>query len=258
MERNLDVLVVDDEQIVLDSIKRHLRKLPCTVHTAKSGPEAMEVLQAQRIDMILTDLMMPEIDGLQLMRLVKDKEPKIPIIMITGYATINTALQATQLGAFDYIAKPFTKSELLSVIERAMDLIHAADHGGNDLAEAETVFEHEHDLKSVGDNCWMMVEEDGAVLLGVERAFLTAIGKIQNVYLPEPGDELRQGGVFLQIMSKDLRSHTVVSPLTGTVLSVNRRVLEQPMETLTDPYGKGWMLRIKPSRFDIEVKALGL
>jgi len=260
MERTLNILVVDDEQVVLDSIKRHLRKENYTVHTAMTAKTGLELLETASMDIVLTDLMMPEMDGLEFMKVVKESRPHTPIIMITGYATINTALQATELGAFDYIAKPFTKSELKAVIQRASHLVLKAEETGDEIktGTADKAKEAPREIKVIGDSSWMMVQEDGSVLLGVERSFLHAIGRIQNIFLPAAGDQLRQGGTYLQIFATDLRSHTVLSPLSGKVLAVNEKVVSHPDSIHEDPYGEGWLIRLKPSRFDIEIKELGL
>ena len=113
-------------------------------------------------------------------------------------------------------------------------------------------------LKAVGAHSRTKLEEDGLVLMGVKRSFLDAVGKIQNVFLPSIGDELRQGGVYLRIFSTDLRSHTVLSPLSGTVVEVNEKVLKYPVSALEDPHGQGWLIRLKPSKFEFEVKELEL
>jgi CheY-like chemotaxis protein len=260
MERTLNVLVVDDEQIVLDSIARLLKKDNYAIHTALTAKEGLDLLDTTSMDIVLTDLMMPEMDGLEFMKVIKERSPQTPIIMITGYATINTALQATELGAFDYIAKPFKRSELRGVLQRASDVVLKAE-AGEDIAKvgtAEHVRERPRELKVIGDNSWMMVQDDGSVLLGVERSFLHTIGRIQNIFLPSPGDELRQGSVYIQIFSPDLRSHTVLSPLSGTVVDVNERIVNTPSSIMDDPYGEGWLVRLKPSRFEIEIKELGL
>jgi CheY-like chemotaxis protein/glycine cleavage system H lipoate-binding protein len=259
MERKLNVLVVDDEQVVLDSIKKHLKKDAFDIHTALTAKIGLELLEEGNMDIVLTDLMMPEIDGLEFMKEVKDRQPHTPVIMITGYATINTALQATELGAFDYIAKPFTKSELRAVLQRASDLVIKSEpvESGPAGESDKGPKKRGHELKAIGDFSWMMVQDDGSVLLGVERSFLHTVGKIQNIFLPSTGDQLRQGSVYLQIFSSDLRSHTVLSPLSGKVLEVNEKVISNPESALRDPYGEGWLIRLKPSRFDLEIKQLG-
>ncbi|MBN1213293.1 MAG: response regulator [candidate division Zixibacteria bacterium] len=259
MERKINILVVDDEQIILDSIEKHLRKENYNVRTALSVGEAQRLMEEIRFDIFLTDLMMPDIDGMEFMRMVKLDQPRVPVIMITGYATINTALQAKQLGAFDYIAKPFTKKELMGVIRRAAELVAGAGSASGENDEYTTDADHKAGpIKSIGDQSWMMQEENGVVLLGVERSFLNTIGKIQMINLPSKGDRLRQGGTYLQIFSTDLRSHTVLSPLSGMVVEVNQKVVDNPNSALQDPYGEGWLIRLEPSKFEFERKLLGL
>jgi CheY-like chemotaxis protein/glycine cleavage system H lipoate-binding protein len=261
MGRELNIMVVDDEQIVLDSIQRHLRTENYKLHLLSTAPDALELLESESIDIILTDLMMPEIDGLEFMKIVKGKEPHIPIIMVTGYATIDTALQATQLGAFDYIAKPFTKSELLSVVHRAANLVETFESQVNESGEPSKVEISSAPAaapKHVGEDGWLMLEESGNVIMGVEKSFLEKVGKIQNIFLPSVGDELRQGSVYFRVFSADMQSHTVLSPLSGTVVDVNSKLINDTKLLYDDPYKEGWLVRLKPSKFEFEITELGL
>jgi CheY-like chemotaxis protein/glycine cleavage system H lipoate-binding protein len=259
MHRKLNVLVVDDEQVVLDSVGKLLKRENLNLHLVLTPMEGLERVKSDQIDIVLTDLMMPEIDGLELMKMVQDVNPHIPVIIITGYATINTALQATQLGAFDYVAKPFSKKELTAVIRRAVDLVTAVESGGDAAlnVDVERSAPHVGDMRTLGDQSWMMLEEDGIVVLGVEQKFVADAGRVQSLYLPSKGDEIRQGSVYLQLVSPDFRSHNVLSPLSGIVVEVNERVLNDPNEALTDPYGDGWIIKLKPTRFNFEIKLLG-
>lgn len=263
MDRKLNIMVVDDEQIVLDSVNKHLRKENYQIFTALSVREATDKMLQDQMDVILTDLMMPDIDGMEFMAMVKKENPNLPVIMITGYATINTALQATQLGAFDYIAKPFTKKELMGVITRAADVVRVAQKTNAQAGSPDNIVPAEKPVgnklfKTIGDHSWMMMQKDDSVLLGVKRSFLHAVGKIESIQLPSKGDEIRQGGVFLQIISADLQSHSLVAPLSGMVAEVNQKVLDSPDLSLQDPYGEGWLIRLNPSKFDYEIKMLGL
>jgi CheY-like chemotaxis protein len=256
MDKKIQILVVDDEQIVLDSIRKLVRKEPYEVLGALAVQDGLDLVEKGKIDIILTDLMMPEIDGLEFMAITKKTHPGIPIIMITGYATINTALQATHLGAFDYIAKPFSKRELLGVLKRASNLVVGTD----DTAISEHQPSHRplENIKTVGDHSWMMMLDNGNVLLGVKGLFIQSIGRIETVYLPSVGDELRQGGEYLQIFSTDMRSHSIPSPLTGVIVEVNQKILDDPASALQDPYGEGWLVKLKPSRFEEERSILSL
>jgi len=262
MERTLNILVVDDEQIVLDSVNKHLKKDNYNILAVLSAQDGLSLMAKTRIDIVLTDLMMPSIDGLELMKIIKADYPQVPIIMITGYATINTALKATQLGAFDYIAKPFSKAELRGVILRAAELAMKAESlsektSAGDEAIGEAGGRRDA-FKTIGDKTWLVVQDDGTVLLGVERSFLHAVGRIQTVFLPSKGDRLRQGSVYCQIFSSDLRAHTVISPLSGTVVQINEQVINSPESLIEDPYGEGWLVKIQPSDFEHERQLLGL
>lgn len=250
------ILVIDDEQIVLDSIKRLLKRDEnYHIETALSAVEGLEKVEKFKPDIILTDLMMPEIDGLELLKKVKEINDKIFVIMITGYATINTALQAMQLGAFDYIAKPFTREELRKVIERAESLVDAQKKSDIKYPLQNEIISN---IQGIGQYSWLMMNDEGLVVLGVERAVLYSVGKIQTVYLPSVGDEIRQGSVYFQIFSSDLRTQSIYSPLSGTVVEVNQAVLDNPEVAVLDPYGEGWLVKIKPSNFEEDMKTLGL
>ncbi len=258
MDEKINILVIDDERIVLDSIAKILKNEPYYSLTLCQSPEeSKQFIQNNNYQIILTDLMMPEIDGLEILKIAKERNNQTQVIMITGYATINTALQAMQLGAFDYLSKPFTKDELKRVIQRSVDSISmiSVEHT---LKHSEMKREGQFGgLTGIGKYCWLMREDDGDVLIGIERSLLYSIGYIQTIYLPSKGDELRQGSVFFQIFSNDLRAHSVTSPLSGIVKEVNQSVLDDPNNALSDPYETGWLIRLKPNNFDEEVKLLG-
>jgi CheY-like chemotaxis protein/glycine cleavage system H lipoate-binding protein len=258
MDRRLNILVVDDEQIVLDSIKKLLKNDNYDVIGVLSAREGIDEVDKGTIDIVLTDLMMPGIDGLEFMKIVKEKFPKLPIIMITGYATINTALQATQLGAFDYVAKPFSKAEFRSVVKRAADLVLAETQSGNGDIATEKPRDSARAFKNIGDKSWMMLQEDGRVLMGVERSFLLTVGRLQNIFLPARGEKLRQGSVCMQLFSADMRSHTCVSPLSGTVIDINDKIASKPEMLIEDPYDEGWLIKLEPSNYEYEIMVLGL
>jgi len=115
------ILVVDDEEIVLKSCRKILEGGGHEVFTALSGQEAFDLMEKEPIDIVITDIKMPVMDGMEVLEKVKEKYPDILVIMITGYSTVQSAVQAMKLGAFDYIPKPFTPDEVLIVVERALE-----------------------------------------------------------------------------------------------------------------------------------------
>jgi DNA-binding NtrC family response regulator len=115
------ILVVDDEEIVLKSCRKILEGGGHQVFTALSGQEAFDLLEKEPIDIVITDIKMPGMDGMEILGRVKEKYPDVLVIIITGYSTVQSAVQAMKLGAFDYIPKPFTPDEVLVVVEKALE-----------------------------------------------------------------------------------------------------------------------------------------
>ncbi|WP_206708934.1 sigma-54-dependent transcriptional regulator [Koleobacter methoxysyntrophicus] len=114
------VLLVDDEAKIREILKLVLEKEGYQVHTSKNGSEALSALENEYFDVMITDLKMPKMDGLELMREIKQKGIKVNVVFITAYADIKDAVEAIKLGAFDYLEKNFKMEELLSVIKEAV------------------------------------------------------------------------------------------------------------------------------------------
>ena len=115
------ILIVDDEEIVIRSCKRILDGDEFQVESVQDGREALRKVEENPYDVIILDIMMPNIDGLEVLRRVKETHPNVDVIMITGLSQIDTAVQAMKLGAFDYISKPFEPDELKLVVYRALE-----------------------------------------------------------------------------------------------------------------------------------------
>ena len=114
------VLIIDDEDIVRVSCQRILVPEGYEVRSTNSAAEGLGLLAHEPVDVVLTDLKMPDIDGMQVLEKIKEKWPDIEVIMITGYQTITTAVEAIKLGAFDYIEKPFTPGAIVEAIDKAI------------------------------------------------------------------------------------------------------------------------------------------
>lgn len=113
------VLVVDDDPVVRRSCERVLRE-DCAVLMAETGQDGMRLLDGEPFDLALVDLKLPDISGLDILREAPDRFPDVPIIIITGYSTVRSAVEAIKMGAFDYLAKPFTPDELEAAVQKAL------------------------------------------------------------------------------------------------------------------------------------------
>lgn len=115
------ILVVDDEDIVRTSCSRTLKPGGFEVKLAKNGREGLKMMSEEKFDLVLTDLKMPDMDGIEVLRRIKEDWPEVEVIIITGYQTVDTAVRAIKLGAFDYIEKPFTPDALMNAVAKALD-----------------------------------------------------------------------------------------------------------------------------------------
>ena len=118
---NARILIVDDEEIVIRSCKRILSDSCYVVDSVQDGWEALRKVDETEYDLLILDIMMPKIDGLEVLQQVKERHPDTDVIMMTGLSQIQTAVKAMKLGAFDYLSKPFDPDELKHIVDRALE-----------------------------------------------------------------------------------------------------------------------------------------
>ncbi|UCD84684.1 MAG: response regulator [Deltaproteobacteria bacterium] len=267
MKKKGRALVVDDEIVVCEGVKRILKKKKLEVDIALSAKEALDKMSEEDYSVILTDLMMPEVTGMQLLEMIKAEKPKISVIMITGYPTIRTAVQAIKLGAFDYIPKPFTPEELSSVTIRALERTRileeekapeaAIEEKEVPIARPEEEME-EGELYCIPEHSWARVEVDGNVRVGMEDMFQRTAGKIINIDLPFEGDEVRQGEVCAHVTASGLHIHKLWSPVTGKVIEVNESINKNCSLVNEDLRVNGWLIRVKPINLKEDLENLAI
>ena len=115
------ILVVDDEDIVRTSCSRTLTPGGFEVKLAKNGREGLKMMGEETFDLVLTDLKMPDMDGIEVLRKIKEDWPEVEVNIITGYQTVDTAVKSIKLGAYDYIETPFTPDALMNAVSKALD-----------------------------------------------------------------------------------------------------------------------------------------
>tara|TARA_R110002167_G_scaffold126471_2_gene307227 strand:- start:839 stop:2167 length:1329 start_codon:yes stop_codon:yes gene_type:complete len=114
-----NILIVDDDIDILELLQRHLKSMDYHTYKAVSVKEAIYILKDTYIDLLITDIQMPEVDGLQLVKFVNEHYPEMPKLVVTGFPSVDGALEVMKSGAIDYLSKPFTKDELKKSIKKA-------------------------------------------------------------------------------------------------------------------------------------------
>lgn len=117
--RRENILIVDDDIDILELLQRHLKSMDYHTYRAVSVKEALYILKDIFIDLLITDIQMPEVDGLQLLKFANEHYPEMPKLVVTGYPSVDGALEVIKSGAIDYLTKPFTKQELKQAVEKA-------------------------------------------------------------------------------------------------------------------------------------------
>jgi len=115
------ILVIDDEEIVGESLRKIFSREDYEIETAYNGQEGIRKARSESFDLMIVDLKMPDISGLDVISAIKEEQPDAMIIMITGYSAVDSAVRALKTGAFDYIPKPFTPDEISAVVESALE-----------------------------------------------------------------------------------------------------------------------------------------
>jgi DNA-binding NtrC family response regulator len=190
--KKFKVLAIDDEQIVLDSLQRVLTEENFDVDVTLSGEAGIKMAINNPYDIVLTDIRMPEVDGLIVLRDIKRQKPALPVTIITGYGSVRSAVQAMKLGAADYIEKPFSPDELVRSVKKAIDLAakqelepQAVVHKAEmirvlERAAVDDLFRHnlmEHGADAL-DDCDLSRPEKLAVITGDIRWIEAEIGPL--------------------------------------------------------------------------------
>jgi CheY-like chemotaxis protein len=247
------ILIIDDEEIVHASLKRILGRLGHTVTGVFSAENGLDLIEKERFDLVMVDLMMPKMNGIQFLESLAKNFRRIPVIMITGYPTIGTAVKALRLGAVDYVAKPFTRKEITSPVQRALsvdvDTISIPDLVEQPIKKEDLV---PNDVVVLPRHSWAKFMQDGTFQMGIECSFMQSCENITEVSLPDEMDLIEQGYIGLYVVMKTGEEHGVAMPLSGQVLSINQEAMENPSQ-IDDTR---WLIRIIPSHLEEELKRL--
>lgn len=189
------ILAVDDEPIVLESFRKILVLAGYCVDTVESGPEALGLVRRNEYEFVFTDLKMPGMDGLDVAKAVKHLLPDIDVAIITGYATVESAVSAMKYGAVDYVQKPFTEDELVSfaeqlVIRREERLtlqkppeIHLVTPSEGE-AESPRTINVPGGIYVAQEHTWVSVEMTGEGRIGLDDLFHKTVGTVDDIELP--------------------------------------------------------------------------
>jgi CheY-like chemotaxis protein/glycine cleavage system H lipoate-binding protein len=245
------ILAVDDEKIILDSFRKILVLAGYSIDTVEKGSEALGLIRKNDYDFVFTDLKMPEMDGVEVTRAVKHLRPDIDVIVITGYASIETAVETVRFGAMDYVEKPFTEDELLRFVKTALikrqaglekNMRHKIRLIVPGTGESKSRFELNvpAGIFVSKQHAWAKIESNGTVRIGPDDLVRKIFEKIDHVALPETQQQIEKGETLFSLKFGDF-SLNIPSPVSGKITSVNSEHAEHPEWLAIKPFGLSWM-----------------
>jgi CheY-like chemotaxis protein len=260
------ILAVDDEAIVLDSFRKILVIAGYSVDTVETGQEALGLVRKNDYDFVFTDFKMPEMDGVEVTKAVKHLRPDVDVVLITGYASIESAVETMKFGAMDYVEKPFTADELTELVNKLLIRRQAR-------LEAETQPEIRLITPSVTESdsrrefnvpagvfvspshSWVSIALNGMVRVGIDDFTHKTLGRIDSVELPGKGRMVTKGAPLFSIQQGNL-SLPIPSPVSGKVTDVNAQLLDNPELIKLKPYELGWICKIEPTKLTDDLKEM--
>lgn len=260
------ILAVDDEAIVLDSFRKILVVAGYSIDTVEKGQEALGLVLKHDYDFVFTDLKMPEMDGLEVTKAVKHLRPDIDVIVITGYASIETAVETMKYGAMDYVQKPFTEDELIGFFNKC--LIKRKDRLEREMKPAvrlitpstqESGSPREFNVPAgvfVSQNhTWVGIEMNGTVRVGLDDFARKIVRDINQVELPALNRNVKRGELLFSVRH-DSQAIPISSPISGKVTLLNSEHAEHPEWLASKPFELSWMCCIDPSNLAEELQHL--
>jgi len=220
----------------------------CVVESFLCAGDALKCIREGDVDLVVCDLMMPTRTGLDLLREMNAAGVAVPMVIITGYAGVESSLESFGLGAMDYLPKPFTVQELRTSVKRALR--------GRDV-DPITLPRPPCETFVIRHHSWARPSTGGTVLLGAHPFLLRCCGTVQSIEVAHEDDELAQGGCFGSLVVDDSGVPARLwSPVAGEVAAVNRNVVDAPALLATDPYGDGWLVRMRPRNLEEDLKVI--
>ncbi len=257
------IICVDDEDVILDSFRKILVLDGYSIDTVSSGEEAINLIKSHHYDFCFTDLKMPEMDGVEVTKTVKHLRPDIDVIIITGFATVETAVECMKYGAMDYVQKPFTEDELLEFTKKS--LIKRHDRIQKQLKPRVHITHlTETEKLNIGEfaipggvfisegHAWASVSQDGTVKVGIDDFAKKLIGQIDAIELPNLGMSVSKGQPLFSVR-QGKKTITFNSPVSGLVAKINYELADNLIALNFSTYEKNWICSIDADKLDSEL-----
>jgi DNA-binding response OmpR family regulator len=255
MKEEFDILIIDDEQVVIDSIKRICDINNYKVDFALDAETALLKINRNKFRIIISDIMMPGMDGFQFLNELRNKNIDTPVVITSGYSTIENAVRSLYSGALDFIPKPFTFDEILSVIKRCIKYSELTNPSAKNISSIVHV-PCPAKYYRLGYSCWVNELNDGSVNIGATDIFIKTLENIRTVEFMENDTMINQAEPIVKLIAEDGTINQLYSAVSGRIIESNQKILSDITLLEKDPYFTGWLYRIIPDQLELEMSML--
>ncbi len=245
MENKGKILVLDDDPVVTLSCKRILGAEGYNIITTDKGEDAIKRLSNEEFDLLISDIRLPDVNGITVLRESKIVQPKLDVVIITGYPTLEDAKESVKLGAFEFIEKPFTPDFMMNVAKKVFDnrgwILRKAfiDEFRNEIVSLRDT---ENPVIFYKEGTWARPSKNGLWEIGCDVRYWLLSGQLMYIDLPEALTMVAAGEPFAKILSGGGQTEELISPMTGRVVELNHQANMAMSALVRDNLCEGWLL----------------
>lgn len=245
MEMKGRILILDDDPVVTLSCKRILGAEGYSISTVEKGEAALNKLAKEDFDLFITDVMLPDINGMEVLKEARIIKPSTDVVIITGYPRLEDAREASRLGAQQYLEKPFTPDFMLNVAKKVFDtrgwILRKAFI--DDFRDYVTPLrDTENPVIFYKEGTWARPTKDGLWEIGCDLRYWLLSGDLMYVEYIKGIDKLNAGQPFANIYSSSGQAHELLSPMNGELREINTKANDVMVAMLKDHLSEGWLL----------------
>lgn len=255
-KKETKILIVDDEQVVVDSLIKICSLKGFESTPAYTAEEGLSLLNKEKFDLILCDIMLPELNGFEFLDELHSRKIETPVIMMTGYSTVENAVKALNQGAIDYMPKPFEVDEVLSVLHRSVNYLDIKRKVKAAKSTDIVFVDCPSKYYRLGSSSWVHVTEEGSALIGATDLYLKTVDEFNTLILRDIDEIIYQGNSCAKFIKDEEHAHDLLSPVSGKIIERNEDILLNTNIVEKDPFFKGWLYRVIPSDIEYELKNL--
>jgi CheY-like chemotaxis protein len=252
MAKKGKILVLDDDPVVTLSCKRILGAEGYHIITTDRGEDAIKKVSSEEFDLLISDIRLPDVNGISVLKESKIVQPNLDVVIITGYPTLDDAREAVRLGAFEFIEKPFTPEFMMNVAQKIFNnrgwILRKAfiDEFRNEIVSLR---DSENPVIYYKEGTWARPVNSGVWEIGCDVRYWLLSGQLAYIELPDSLPAVVAGEPFAKILSGGGQTEDLLSPMTGKVIELNTQANAAMSALVRDNLSEGWLLwlaRVEP------------